>query len=148
MSHARYSSLSKIILFRLLAHSSPSLIVNDQIKNCFCPLIKDPSFAQQLYLSNWSCFSARVSRRLQQWALFSSSELFSPNTETFFCPFCYDTCWDPNSDSADHKRAGIERGERGRDVWSEPSNLIHTLLAFLVQSKCCLLSGSAVWRFL
>ena len=40
------------------------------------------------------------------------------------------------------KGRGIERGERGRDVWSEPSNLIHTLLAFLVQSKCCLLSES------
>ena len=40
------------------------------------------------------------------------------------------------------KGLGIERGERGRDVWSEPSNLIHTLLAFLVQSKCCLLSES------
>ena len=44
------------------------------------------------------------------------------------------------------KGLGIERGERGRGVWSEPSNLIHTLLAFLVQSRCCLLSGSAFWR--
>ena len=68
-------------------------------------------------------FRARDTWRQQRFAFFS--------IETFFCPFCHIEILILILTT---KGLGIERGERGRTVWSEPSNLIQSTSQHLLHA--------------